>query len=114
MLIPTSFVPQNPASRLAAREVERAGGVADLHSMASWEILEALAKVIEREGISGLPTTVTTDRRKLRDGLAEMLTMAGFMGTIRRSPDREARKPFVLVKATDGVWQVAHTPKAPY
>jgi len=32
--------------------------------------------------------------------------LPGVMGTISRTADRESRKPFVLVRATNGKWKV--------
>jgi branched-chain amino acid transport system substrate-binding protein len=109
LLVPTSFAPRGAASSAAARAVEQAGGIADLHSMAAWEILHTLAQVIEREGILGTPESLASDRRKLRAGLAALATMDGLLGSIQRLPDRESRKPFVLVQARHGAWQVVHT-----
>ena len=106
LVIPTSFVPNNPEARAAAEAVERAGGIADLHSMAAWEIVATLARLMEQEGVLGTHESIAIDRRKLRDGLARLTTMHGLLGPIGRSADREARKPFVLVQARGGVWRV--------
>ena len=108
LLIPTSFAPQNVAARTAAKAVERAGGIADLHSMAGWEIMLTLARVIQESGIVGTHDTVAVDRRKLRDALAHLVSMEGLLGSIGRSADREARKPFILVQARHGTWRVVY------
>lgn len=110
LLIPTTFVAESPEARAAARAVERAGGAADLHSMAAWEIVSTLAFVIERAGIIGTHEAVALDREKLRAGLARLKITPGLLGTIVRGPDREARKPFVLVQATHGRWRVVARP----
>lgn len=106
ILIPTSFAPVTPAARGAAAAVERAGGTADLHSMAAWEILFALKRVIEGSTVRAVPATLEADRRALRDGLAALGTMDGLLGPIARTPERESRKPFVLVRARRGGWDV--------
>jgi branched-chain amino acid transport system substrate-binding protein len=108
LLIPTSFAPQNAAARMAAKAVERAGGIADLHSMAGWEIMFTLSRLIQNNGIVGAHDTVAMDRRKLRDALANLTSMEGLLGPIGRSADREAQKPFVLVQARHGTWQVVY------
>ena len=110
LLIPTSFVPNNPEARAAAEAVEHAGGIADLHSMAAWEIVMTLATLMEQEGVLGTHESIAIDRGKLRDGLAHLTTMHGLLGPIGRSADREARKPFVLVQARGGVWRVVYAP----
>lgn len=110
LLIPTSFVRTSREGRAAASAVERAGGAADLHSMAAWEIVFALRRAIELAGIVGLPETLAADRRRLRDALAGLTTMDGVLGPIVRTPDRESRKPFVLVRAHAGAWQVVNAP----
>ena len=109
LLIPTSFATQNAAARKAAKAVERAGGIADLHSMAGWEIMLTLARLIGESGVVGTHDTLAVDRRKLRDALAHSVSMEGLLGPIGRSVDREARKPFVLVQARRGTWQVVYT-----
>lgn len=110
LLIPTSFAPVTPAARVAAHAIARAGGVADLHSVAAWEILFTVARAIERAGVRGEPGTVAADRRKLRDALARLPSMDGVLGPIGRTPDREAEKPYVLVQARRGRWRVVYAP----
>jgi branched-chain amino acid transport system substrate-binding protein len=111
VLIPTSFSPMTPAARRAARSVGNAGGIADLHSMAAWEIAVALKSVIEHAQVLGKPESVMSDRRAIRAGLASMQTMEGFLGPITRTPEREATKPFVLVQARRGIWRVVFDPR---
>ncbi|MBS0420296.1 MAG: alpha/beta fold hydrolase [Proteobacteria bacterium] len=106
LVIPTSFVANTPERQRQAHEVEAMGGIADLHSMAGWEILFTLQQAIEQSGIVPGPQTVASDRRKLRDTLAHLQTMNGVMGTINRTPQRESLKPFVLVRAEHGAWKV--------
>ena len=111
MLAPTTFVPTSPSARAAATAVAQAGGAADLHSMAAWEIVFALRDVIERADVHALPTTVAEDRGAIRGGLAALTAMEGLLGPIQRTPDRESLKPFVLVRAATGHWTVV--PESP-
>jgi branched-chain amino acid transport system substrate-binding protein len=106
LLIPTSFVAATPATIEEALEVSRCGGIADLHGMAAWEILYAVKRVVEQQGIVPTPVSVKADRRKLRDGLAGLETMQGLLGIIGRRADRESLKPFVLVQAQNSEWKV--------
>jgi len=77
-----------------------------LHSMAAWEILFTLKQTIEQSAIVPAPQSVASDRRKLRDALAQLQTMNGVMGRINRTAERESLKPFVLVRAEHGAWKV--------
>jgi branched-chain amino acid transport system substrate-binding protein len=106
MVIPTSFIANTSERRKEAKEVSAMGGIADLHSMAAWEILFTLKQVIEQSGIVPSPQTTASDRRQLRDALARLQTMKGVMGTITRTAERESLKPFVLVRAQHGTWKV--------
>jgi pimeloyl-ACP methyl ester carboxylesterase len=106
LLIPTSFIATTSATRREADAVAAAGGTADLHSMAAWEILYTLKTAIESSHITPGRQTVAADRQRLRDALAQLQSMPGVMGTISRTPDRESRKPFVLVRATHSKWKV--------
>jgi branched-chain amino acid transport system substrate-binding protein len=108
LLIPTSFIATTPETTQEADEVAWHGGIADLHSMAAWEILYTVKQV--QQGVSARPENVAADRRKLRDGLARLTTMRGALGTITRTPDRESLKPFVLVQARQARWQPVFTP----
>jgi branched-chain amino acid transport system substrate-binding protein len=106
LVIPTSFVANTPERQREAQEVAAMGGIADLHSMAAWEILFTLEQAIEQSAIVPSPLTTASDRRKLRDSLAHLQTMNGVMGSIDRTAGRESLKPFVLVRAEHGVWKV--------
>jgi branched-chain amino acid transport system substrate-binding protein len=110
LLIPTSFIATTPHEIEEADEVARHGGIADLHSMAAWEILYAVKQVIEQQGVSAKPGTVTADRDKLREGLATLKTIQGELGPITRTADRESLKPFVLVQARGGKWEPVFAP----
>ena len=54
--------------------------------------------------------TVDADRAKIRDGLAALKETKGLLGTIKRTAEGEALKPYVYVHAKDGSWQVLHDP----
>jgi len=106
LVIPTSFIADTAERQTEANEVAAMGGIADLHSMAAWEILFTLKQAIEQSAIVPNPRTMAADRRKLRDTLARLQTMNGVMGSITRTADRESLKPFVLVRAERGTWRV--------
>jgi len=86
------------------------GGSADLHSAAAWEIVLILADVMEKQGIMAKPDTLQADRRKIRDGLASLKSTAGLLGTIKRTEEGEATKPYLYVHAKTGEWAVLHDP----
>jgi branched-chain amino acid transport system substrate-binding protein len=110
IIIPTSFAPVNPEAQKAAANVAKHGGSADLHSAAAYEIMFILKEVIEKQKIMGRPDTVAADRVKMRTGLAALKTTFGLLGTVGRTEDREAIKPFLYVHAKGGAWRVLHTP----
>ena len=82
----------------------------DLHSAGSWENVFILKQVIEQEKVMAKPDTVQADREKIRQGLAKLATTDGLLGTIKRTSDREATKPFMFVHAKEAKWQVLYTP----
>ncbi len=112
LVIPTSFIANTADRQREAEEVAAMGGIADLHSMAAWEILFTLKQAIEQSAIVPSPRTTASDRRKLRDTLARLQTMNGVMGLIDRTAERESLKPFVLVRADHGVWKVISSDSA--
>lgn len=111
LLVPTSFMPINAQSTEAFERTKKHGGLLDLHAAGSYENIFILKEVIEKEGILGKPETVTQDRRKLRDALAKLTETWGLLGTLKRTADREAVKPFVFVEAKSGQWTVRHNPQ---
>ena len=46
----------------------------------------------------------------MREGLAALKETKGLLGTVGRTPDREAIKPFLYVHAKAGSWQVLYKP----
>jgi branched-chain amino acid transport system substrate-binding protein len=110
IIIPTSYAPVNPKAIAAAKATAKFKGNADLHSMAAWENMFILKQVMESEKVLAKPDTVQADRRKIRDGLAKLKTTDGLLGTVKRTEDREADKPFLFVRAKNGQWTVYHNP----
>jgi len=110
IIIPTSFAPVTPAAKAAADGGAQFKGSADLHSAAAYENMMVLKGVIESSGVMAKPDTVQADRRRIRDGLAALKTTEGLIGTIKRTPEGEAIKPYVYVHADDGTWSVLHNP----
>jgi len=110
IVIPTSFAPVTPAAKVAAEAAAKFKGSADLHSAAAWEIVMVLKGVIESTGVMAKPETLQADRRKIRDGLAALQTTEGLLGTIKRTDEGEAIKPYLYVHAKSGEWLVLHDP----
>lgn len=110
IIIPTSFAPVTPEAKLAAEQVAKFGGSADLHSAAAYEIMFILKDVIESQKIMAKPDTVQADRNKMRAGLAALKETKGLLGKVGRTADREAIKPYLYVHAKDGSWQVLYKP----
>ena len=110
IIIPTSFAPTNPYAVKVAAATARHNGNADLHSAAAWENLFTLKDVIESEGVMAKDSTVQADRLKIRNGLAKIKRVKGIMGTITRTAEGEANKPFVYAHAKSGTWVVLYDP----
>jgi branched-chain amino acid transport system substrate-binding protein len=110
IIIPTSFAPVNADAQAAATAVSKYNGSLDLHSGAAWENVFILKRVIEGEKVMAKPDTVKADREKIRAGLAKLAETDGLLGKSRRTPDREAVKPYLFVHAKAGKWEVLHTP----
>jgi branched-chain amino acid transport system substrate-binding protein len=110
IIIPTSFAPVNPNAQAAASAVAKFNGNLDLHSGAAWENVFILKKIIEEEKVMAKPDTLKADREKIRTGLAKLAETDGLLGKSKRTPDREAVKPYLFVHAKAGKWEVLHTP----
>jgi len=110
IIIPTSFAPVNPGAQAAASAVAKFNGSLDLHSGAAWENIFILKKIIEEEKVMVRPETLKADREKIRAGLAKLAETDGLLGKSKRTPDREAMKPYLFVHAKAGKWEVLHTP----
>ena len=112
MIIPTSFAPITDEAKRVAELAVQNGGNADLHSAAAWENVFIIKQVIESVGISGDPANLQEDRRRIRDGLEALETTNGLLGEVTRVQDEgEALKPYVLVQAQSGTWEVIHDPR---
>ncbi len=110
IVIPTSFAPINERARAAATAVAKFNGSLDLHSGAAWENVFILKRIIEEQKVMAKPDTLKEDRAKIRAGLAKLTETDGLLGKSKRTPDREAVKPFLFVHAKAGKWEVLHTP----
>ncbi len=110
IIIPTSFAPVTEAAKITAAAAAKYNGNADLHSAAAWEVVMILKDVMEAQGIMATPDSVQADRRKIRDGLAALKETEGLLGTIKRTEEGEAIKPYLYVHAQSGQWAVLHDP----
>jgi branched-chain amino acid transport system substrate-binding protein len=112
LIIPTGFAPVTPeAKRVAKIVAERYKGNVDIHSAAVFENLQVLKQVIETSGVEAKPTTVQSDRRKIRDGLAQVKEFDGLLGKVKRLDDRESQKPYVFAIAKNSDWAVLFDPR---
>ena len=112
LIIPTGFAPVTPeAKRVAKIVAERYKGNVDIHSAAVFENLQVLKQVIETTGVEGKPSTVQSDRRKIRDGLAQVKEFDGLLGKVKRLDDRESQKPYVFAIAKNSDWAVFFDPR---
>jgi len=110
IIIPTSFAPINDQARAASSAVAKFKGSLDLHSGAAWENVFILKQIIESEKVMAKPDTLKADREKIRAGLAKLTVTDGLIGKSKRTPDREAVKPYLFVHAKAGKWEVLHAP----
>lgn len=110
IIIPTSFAPVTPAAKKAAELAAKHKGSADLHSAAAWENMMILKDVMEKAKVMAKPDTLKADRRKIRDGLAALTQTDGLIGSIKRTADGEAIKPYVYVHAQGKEWKILHDP----
>lgn len=112
LIIPTGFAPVTPeAKRVAKIVAERYKGNVDLHSAAVFENLQVLKAVIETSGVEAKPTTVAQDRKRIRDGLAQVKEFDGLLGKVKRLDDRESQKPYVFAIAKNSDWAVLFDPR---
>jgi branched-chain amino acid transport system substrate-binding protein len=111
IIIPTSFAPVTPEAKHAADALQAMNASMDLHNAGAWENIFTLKSLIEKQKIMGRPDTVQEDRKKMREGLANLKETQGLLGKVGRTNDREAIKPFLFVHAKNAKWEVAYTPK---
>ena len=69
-----------------------------------------IKQVIEASSVDAKADTVQADRGKIRDGLAALKTTKGLIGTIKRTAEGEADKPFVFAHAQNSQWAVLYDP----
>lgn len=110
LVVPTTFAPVTPAAKKAAEATQRQNGSADLYSASAYENLLTLRRVIEQTRVMARPNTVQDDRAKIRDGLARLDETEGLIGPIKRTEEREAIKPSLLVQVKDGAWKILQQP----
>jgi branched-chain amino acid transport system substrate-binding protein len=70
-----------------------------------------LKSVIEKTGVMAKADTVQADRHKIRDGLAALKSTNGLIGSIQRTKEGEAVKPYVYVHAQGKEWKILHDPR---
>lgn len=106
IIIPTSFAQVTPKAQEAAAYVAKYHGTLDIHSAGTYEAMFILKRVLEEQGVLAKPDTVQADREKIRKGLASLKDTDGLLGTIHRTADREAVKPYLYIYIKDGKWTV--------
>jgi branched-chain amino acid transport system substrate-binding protein len=112
LIIPTGFAPVTPEAKRVAKVVaERYKGNVDLHSASVYENIQVLKQVVEASGVEGKPTTVAQDRRRVRDGLAQVKEFNGLLGKVQRTEDRESVKPYVFAIAKTSDWALLFDPR---
>jgi branched-chain amino acid transport system substrate-binding protein len=112
LIIPTGFAPVTPEAKRVAKVVaERYKGNVDLHSASVYENIQVLKQVVEASGVEGKPATVAQDRRRVRDGLAQVKEFNGLLGKVQRTEDRESVKPYVFAIAKTSDWALLFDPR---
>jgi branched-chain amino acid transport system substrate-binding protein len=112
LIIPTGFAPVTPeAQRVAKIVATKYKGNVDLHSAAVYENLHVLKRIIETSGVEAKPTTLAPDRRRIREGLAQLKEFDGLLGKVTRTDDRESVKPYVFAIAKSSDWAVLFDPR---
>ena len=77
-----------------------------------YEGIMIVKDAIEKAGISNQPDTLTQDRRKVRDQLANLKNYKSFAGMIlNMNADRDIERPTYLVRITDGDFRLYWTPE---
>lgn len=76
-----------------------------------YEGIYLVKDAIERAGIQNRPETLTADRRKVRDQLAQIKNYKSFAGmTLNMNDNRDVERPTYLVKITNGEFKLYWTP----
>ncbi len=116
MIIPTAFAPVNDEARRIADRVAKHGGSMDIHSAAVWEVLSVVVQAIENTDLELTPESLLSDRRKIRDYIANIGTWKGLLGTITSknneptAHDGDVSKPWLLAQAQSGQWGIYWRP----
>ncbi len=116
MIIPTAFAPVNDEARRIADLVAKNGGSMDIHSAAVWEVLSVVVEAIENTDLELTPESLLSDRRKIRDYIANIGTWKGLLGTITSknnestAHDGDVSKPWLLAQAQSGKWGIYWRP----
>ena len=118
MIIPTSFAPVNDEAKRITELVSKKGGFVDIHSAAVWEIMTVIVDALENTNVQLRPETLSMDRRKIRDYVANVGTWKGLLGTIVSKNqsssvhDGDISKPWLLAEAQGSEWGIYWRPKA--
>lgn len=113
LIIPTNFATINPKAKSVAEKAwAKYKADSNLHSVPAYENMYAIKGLVEKVGIKNEPATLLQDRRKVRDGLANLGTFQGIIGPIKMNGDddpvkpRDVDKAIILVQAKNGQWTV--------
>lgn len=113
LIIPTNFATINPKAKSVAEKAwAKYKADSNLHSVPAYENMYAIKGLVEKVGITNEPATLLQDRRKVRDGLANLGTFQGIIGPIKMNGDddpvkpRDVDKAIILVQAKNGQWTV--------
>ena len=118
MIVPTNFAPVTPkAIELEKKAWDRYKAESNLdRSHTAYEILYLVKEIVEKSGIQNTEQSLASDRRKLRDALAQIRTFQGMIGPISINPEdhptkpREAEKELFLLHVKAGKWETLYTP----
>jgi branched-chain amino acid transport system substrate-binding protein len=118
MVVPTNFAPVTPkAVELERKAWDRFKAEANLdRSHTAYEIIYLVKSLIEKLDIQNTPESLASDRRKLRDAIAQIGSFEGMIGPIKLNPEsdpqkpREAEKELFLLQVKGGQWTVLHSP----
>jgi len=118
IVVPTNFAPVTPkAVELERKAWDRFKAEANLdRSHTAYEIIYLVKSLIEKLDIQNTPESLASDRRKLRDAIAQIGSFEGMIGPIKLNPEsdpkkpREAEKELFLLQVKSGQWTVLHSP----
>ena len=107
--------PVNEEAQEIAKKVAKHGGNMDIHSAAVWEVLTVLTSALENIDVELKPDTIASDRRKIRDYVANVGKWQGLLGVInsKNTPDThdgDVTKPWLLAEAQGDSWGIYWRP----